>query len=302
MERKQITKLEESIKNYKINENTNLIENELGGSSCIVLEKQDVGTIFSDLHSHDFYEVLYNLEGRIIFSIDGHPVILNPGDIIIISPTTLHRLEKIIDDKSKRVVLKFTKKYANKFSTQNSNLLHAFELSIIKQKYFISLDSHTRKKIENYFNNMLELNFSKEYGDDLFFNNRFVQVMLIINVAYLHSQENEEINQSHHLISKISDYIKNNIENKITLQQIADEFYLSISRICHLFKEETGLPLMKYVMKKRLLHAKELIRNGIKISHVYSLCGFQDNTSFFRAFKKEFNLTPKMYLSNIQNM
>ena len=58
------------------------------------------------------------------------------------------------------------------------------------------------------------------------------------------------------------------------------------------------MSILKFINKKRLILAKELIRNGEHLNVVYGLCGFQDNTSFFRAFKKEYNITPRNYYIN----
>ena len=45
--------------------------------------------------------------------------------------------------------------------------------------------------------------------------------------------------------------------------------------------------------------AKELIRQGETFINIAHKCGFQDYTSFFRAFKKEYNLTPGEYLKAV---
>ena len=69
------------------------------------------------------------------------------------------------------------------------------------------------------------------------------------------------------------------------------EFKIEIKDLETLFIEKGKI----YTNKKRLILAKELIRNGEHLNVVYGLCGFQDNTSFFRAFRKEYDMTPKSY-------
>ena len=85
---------------------------------------------------------------------------------------------------------------------------------------------------------------------------------------------------------------------KILIKDLASRLSLSESRLSHLFKQETGISIHKFLIKKRLMYAKNFIRSGEHINVVYALVGFNDNTSFFRAFKKEFNTTPKKYLAN----
>ena len=55
------------------------------------------------------------------------------------------------------------------------------------------------------------------------------------------------------------------------------------------------------INKKRLIQAKTLLRKGHSIQDIYSICGFQDYTSFFRSFKKEYNITPKQFITHFKN-
>ena len=101
------------------------------------------------------------------------------------------------------------------------------------------------------------------------------------------------------IVDKITKFITLNIANKILIEDIANHLALSISRISHIFKEETGISILKYINKRRMYLAKEFIRSGDTFIEVASKCGFQDYTSFFRTFKKEYGITPGEYAKAI---
>ena len=88
-----------------------------------------------------------------------------------------------------------------------------------------------------------------------------------------------------------------NIDKKITLSDISNHTSLSISRLAHLFKEKTGITIVQFITKKRLVLAKNLLKKGMPIHDIYQECGFQDYTSFFRTFKKEYSITPKQFFA-----
>lgn len=129
---------------------------------------------------------------------------------------------------------------------------------------------------------------------------KIVQAMLMINNQFSTLKEDYISNQDDVIISSIVKYVDNNIKQKILLNNIASFLSLSVSRVCHLFKEKTGLSLMQYINKKRLVMAKELLRKGEAIDYAAIECGFQDYTSFFRSFKKEYGITPRTYIKQFK--
>ena len=120
--------------------------------------------------------------------------------------------------------------------------------------------------------------------------------MIIISRTFFNSKDSYDHYSSYNIsIIKATEYIEDNLHNKLHISDIANYANLSTSRLQHIFKEEIGISLIKYINKKRLVKAKELLRNGENAINIYQKCGFQDYTSFFRAFRKEYDMTPKSY-------
>ena len=167
----------------------------------------------------------------------------------------------------------------------------------------ISFFPEKRKRLEKYFERMERYQFSNEFGSDLSFTVNFIEFMLLINRVYMNLPEEDLIqkNINNPYIVKTIEYINEHISEKIELKDIANHLSLSISRISHLFKNTTGLSIVNYIIKKRLILAKELLKNGEHIKVVYQKCGFPDEASFFRYFKQEFNITPKKFVYSYHN-
>lgn len=299
MKNLKINEIEEIIERFKDNiESEKYLVQELGLRPCFVLKKTEQSKVFGDLHHHDLYEILYIVSGRVSYSIDELHYELNAGDLVLISPTSLHRLDKVISPKCERIVLTFSHNYLKYYSCIYTDFEKVFNTAKERKMYKISFKDNDQKTLEKYLHNMNELQFSKEYGADAMFNIRFMQIMLLINHTSLNNPTELKVIRSNQIISEVVDFIHKNLHKKILIKDIATRLSLSESRLSHLFKEETGISILKFINKKRLMYSKELIKNGEHIGSIHSLCGFADNTSFFRAFKKEYGITPKTYYNN----
>lgn len=96
--------------------------------------------------------------------------------------------------------------------------------------------------------------------------------------------------------------IKNSHNRKITLEYIAQNVFISESRLVHLFKEQIGIPIRRYILWYRLnLAVKKIIDKKNLTEAAYS-AGFSDAAHFSRTFSKVFGISPSTILKNSQNI
>ena len=94
----------------------------------------------------------------------------------------------------------------------------------------------------------------------------------------------------------IKTYIKNNLSNKITLSDLSWKLHCSTVTLTEHFKNEYGITIMEYVMKKRMEKARRLLVNSeLSIREVAEECGFSDNEYFSRCFKDFHDMSPTVW-------
>lgn len=97
-------------------------------------------------------------------------------------------------------------------------------------------------------------------------------------------------------LAHVVDYIKKNIRENLQLEELASQACMSKAHFLRIFKNELGLTPMDYVVKERLKLAKHYLLTGdFQIQEVCLMSGFNDLTNFIRAFKREFQITPKVF-------
>jgi len=81
-----------------------------------------------------------------------------------------------------------------------------------------------------------------------------------------------------------------------SIRSVASSVNLSASRLRHLFKQDMGTPLGKFVRRSRVEHAAALLDNSfLSVKQVMYEVGLTDETYFIREFKKEWGMTPGAY-------
>ena len=102
--------------------------------------------------------------------------------------------------------------------------------------------------------------------------------------------------QDQNLASRIADYLYVHIQEKITVEELSRDLYISTSTAQHVFAKKYQCSLMKYFMTIKLEYAKMLLRTTKhSVAHIAHCLAFDDEKYFSRCFKKEVGMTPRQY-------
>ena len=97
----------------------------------------------------------------------------------------------------------------------------------------------------------------------------------------------------------IVDYIKGNLHQKISIEQLAKLAFVSKSNFFRLFKYEIGISPNEYILQQRIQRVKELLKENQSIKEIAFATGFSDTNHLIKTFKTYEGITPKIYQKNL---
>ena len=249
-----------------------------------------------EAHTHNYYEFYFFIEGDISMQIGGDIFPVRFGDAMVIPPHVPHRA--IIHNSSvpyRRFVFWISTEFYEALKQTSPYYSYAIEYAKITQKYICHFDQIAFNTIQSKILRLLEEMQSERFGKDLQITLYVDDLILSVNRLIHDIIEPKERTSDASLYTNLIDYIEEHLEDDLSLETLADEFYISKYHIAHVFKDNIGLSIHQYITKKRLARCKEAIRTKMNITEVYHTYGFGDYSSFYRAFKKEFGISPKEY-------
>ena len=100
------------------------------------------------------------------------------------------------------------------------------------------------------------------------------------------------------IIQQGLDYIEDNLQTEITAAELADMAGFSLFHYYRLFQQATGMPVMQYILRRRLLHGVYAMKQGSTKIDAALLYGFDTYAGFYKAFCREFGSTPSEFLES----
>ncbi len=92
--------------------------------------------------------------------------------------------------------------------------------------------------------------------------------------------------------ARVVKYLNDNIDRDLSLDYIAERFFVSKYHLCRAFKKHNGISVHGYISKKRILFAKSLIEGGESAADAAYKVGFGDYSAFYRAYVKQLGCAP----------
>lgn len=238
------------------------------------------------LHVHDDYEIYLFLEGDSRFVIEENSYDLESGDIIIIRKNQLHRVYHNSGKRYHRIVfnilpeffLKECPEYHEQFANPTNHIGNKIDAKTVRACGIYDAVMRIKKYSDNF-----------ENKDSTIVKSIIIEMLHLINSTK--STSGTSVGNSQ--LKQVIEYINKNYTSDISLSDIEKKFFISKYHLCHIFPSATGLTVYQYITKKRLAYARELIRVGSTISDAAENAGFNNYSSFYRAYIAEYGVTPK---------
>ena len=251
--------------------------------------------------SHDFWEIVYADKEDIICSANGKEILLKSGQMLFHKPNVWHTLSS--DGKRAPTV------FIISFDCR-SEAMRFFEDKIItldKQslKYVYAIIEESKRAFDIPFSNpytkKMELHKSPTLGGVQMIKN-YLEIMLIGIMRSLTETKGENkvfISDTFNADKMVNDTIKllkENVESKITIDQICQKTAYSRAYLFKKFKTATGKTVMDYYLDLKIESAKQLIReNELSVKQIADKLYFDTPNYFSKTFKKKTGLTPLQY-------
>ena len=245
------------------------------------------------LHSHTFYELLYccnNCGAEYLVGADRYR--LQKGDIVFVPPGISHRplLPDHMQEPYERYVLwisqEFIDQFARLFATGAEKLAGGTLLRTGNNKWEL---------LGGYFRRGVWEAENQAPGWQAAIIGNTITLLTLMSRSIKERTASVLKAEKPDLLNEVMTYIELHLNEKITLEETAKHFYVSISTITQLFRQKMGTSFYRCVTQRRLIAAKVRIGNGEALEDVSRAVGFADYSSFYRAFKKEYGITPRQY-------
>ena len=99
------------------------------------------------------------------------------------------------------------------------------------------------------------------------------------------------------MMTKITAYVDAHLQERLTLRIIAAHCGVSVSTVTQLFQKQADSTFHDFVTNRRMIMADRLIRDGNPLEQVGKMVGYQDHSTFYRAFRQYFGTSPREYRS-----
>ena len=251
-----------------------------------------------DYHYHEFDKLILLLNGKVTYVVEGVTYFLKPWDLLLVQHNLIHR--PIIDpaEPYERIVIWLGREWVQSRSDPGEALDSCFDVAREQGFHLLRFDGERRLQYMQTIQRLEEALRSQEFGAARMADTLCQQLLIGVNRDILRSRTAAEAPDSYRVDPKMEEvlkYITRHLEEDLSVDALARQFYLSRYYLMHRFKAVTGYTIHQYVSQKRLLRAGELIRQGVPVMKAAEQAGFSDYSTFLRAFQNTFHMSPREF-------
>ncbi len=255
-------------------------------------------------HFHNHYEIYCLLDGSAGVIIEGQYYIIYEGDIVVERPGRLHKGLYFEEESVRRILLSVSLPKSLLLSPEvERHLLSPFnaEMPIFRFR---------REKSEKLISLLVEClqerdNVGKASVSEFYLQGKVMEFLYMFSKA-IRTEENSYVNYEFDKITSkvysVSNYIHKHYNENLSLELLADKFYVSSFYLSRRFKEISGYSIVQFIQQTRVKNAQERLMNSDEsIQEICDECGFSSFSQFSRIFRKICGMTPREYRQKHQD-
>ena len=244
-----------------------------------------------DYHYHEFCKLLLLCSGSGGYLVEGHRYALQAGDIVLIGHHCVHRPDFEKGVPYERIIIYISPDFLRRQSAGGCDLEAVFSG---EKGHVLRLEEKARRRLFAMAAQMEQELSAKDFGHLVLSNSLLLQLL-----AELGRSQRSRVSEmprptvpENARVLDILRYIDAHLTEDLSIDHLAEQFYISKYHMMRLFRRETGQSVHGYLTDRRLLHARELIASGLSATESCFRSGFRSYSSFTRAYGKRFGTTP----------
>ena len=243
------------------------------------------------VHGHLQYELYYYLSGNVSVLVKGREYQVEPNMLLVFPPNVFHGIRVNDETAYERFTLEFSPTCIQ--PERREMLLQALPAADARGDAVCM-----RMVVEDPALHALLLQMDKLCDCDRKVQDQMIPVILeailgTVALSVNHQEdEGQESARRKSDVSNILTYVNEHFTEQITLDSLAELFFVSKDHLNRSFRKVTGTTVRDYLISKRVTYVQQLLINGIPASQASILAGFGDYTSFYRAYVKRTGHAP----------
>lgn len=239
---------------------------------------------YAHIHN-DVHEILLFLSGNAYYYVEGNRYNLTPGDLLLMRKGEVHNLVFHVTSRYDRILLNFDLPILSDIDPEN-RLMRPFTDRKLGHFNHYRANLFPNNNWQHYLEKIVQ---AKDKYQQLYYLlpllNELCEAFPIVQGDVIEENENIAI--------PILKYINKHLTEPLSIEMLAERFYMSKNHLSLIFKQYAGVTVWGYITAKRLLLGRELIQSGTPPTQACTQCGFQDYTTFYRAYVKRYGVMPK---------
>lgn len=249
-------------------------------------------------HRHNFFEVYYLLSERLDYVIGNQEYHMKRGDVLLLPPGLLHYPSEIPAHSKQnysRIVLWCNIEFFEQVIQFDPDLNYMWDVVVQNSSYLIRPAVTASTQLYDQLLQLLNEQKQSGFATKAMSTSILMTIFVLLNRITCEKKHFGQHSPSANLFSNMINYIHSNLADELTLSTLSQHFFISKGYISRLFRDYMGISVHQYILSLRLEGCRKGIQAGIPITTVVDMYGFRDYSSFYRAFKNTFLVSPKEY-------